>query len=85
MEYLPGWSVVRCTKNDISDVVSDSVKKEIIFTFGPPKKITSDSEKCYTANTIQDIMTHYGIKRKKVCSYASMSNGRVERMVGSIK
>lgn len=84
-ENITDLPALRCTKNDMSDVVSDFVKEEKIFTFRPRKTIISNNASCFKTEILQEMIIQYRIKWKTVCSYALMSNGRAERMVGAIK
>lgn len=72
-------------RTEISDEVLEFVQEEINFAFGHPKRIISDNGRCFTARRVQAFMEEKNIQWRKVLEYAPMSNGRAERMVGSIK
>ena len=56
-----------------------------MYSFGPPQTIVSDSATCFTASAVYSSMAHHGITWCTVLTYAPMSNGRAERMVGTLK
>lgn len=85
VEHLTGWPVVRATKDATSKTVMDFVEKNIVHSFGPPKTVVIDNASCFTAVNLVDYMKASGIEWKTVAAYAPMSNGRAERMVGTIK
>lgn len=47
--------------------------------------IISDNAACFTATFLVNFSDDYGIKWKTVLAYAPMTDGRVERLVGTIK
>ena len=47
--------------------------------------LISDNATCFTANTLARFCHQHKIQWKPVLAYAPMSNGRAERMVGTIK
>lgn len=61
------------------------VEEELVHSFGPPKTIVSGNASCCTSEALQELITELGISWKTVLAYATMSNGRVERMVGTIE
>ena len=85
VEHLSGWPMARATTSDTADVVRSFVTEEILLPFGPPGVFVSDNAKAFTAPIMQDLMETYGTKWRTVGEYAPMSNGRAERMVGTIK
>ena len=85
VEHLTGWPMARATLSDTADVVETFVKEEILRPFGPPGTIVSDNAKAFTAPVMEDLMNAYGCRWRTVAEYAPMSNGRAERMVGTIK
>lgn len=59
--------------------------EQITFCFEPPKMIISDNRRCFSVNEIQKFMKVNKIMWKMAMEYALRSNGRAERMVGTIK
>ncbi|CDF33201.1 unnamed protein product [Chondrus crispus] len=68
-----------------AQVVLDFVKREIMYSFGPPRTIVSDNATCFTASAVSSFMARHGITWRTVLAYAPMSNSRAERMVGTLK
>lgn len=85
VEHLTNWPIARITENATAEVVARFVEEEVVSPFGPPKKIISDNAGCFTARLLSNLMGKYGIEWKTVLAYAPMSNGRAERMVGTLK
>lgn len=65
--------------------VKEFMENNIMHSFGPPKLVVSDNEGCFTAVCLDGFMKEHGIRWTAVASYAPMSNGKAERMVGTIK
>ena len=85
VEHLTNWPIAIPCTNATADVVIDFVKTHIIYTFGPPKRIISDNATCFTATNLKAFMKNEGIDWHTVMAYAPMSNGKAERMIGTIK
>jgi len=85
VEHLTGWPLARAIANATADVVKAFVREEIMHSFGPPQTIISDNATCFTATSISQFMEESGIEWRTVLAYAPMSNGRAERMVGTVK
>ena len=85
VEHLTGWPLARATSRSTSDVVLDFIKTEIIHPFGPPRSIISDNATAFTSSAVEQFMARFGIKWRTVLAYAPMSNGKAERMVGTLK
>ena len=47
--------------------------------------MVSDNASCFTSKALAEFMVENSIKWKTVLAYAPMSNGRAERMVGTLK
>lgn len=62
VENLTGRPVIRATTNDTYNKVLKSVREEIIFSFGYPQVIISDSGRCFTANKDQQFMKEHNIR-----------------------
>ena len=85
VEHLTSWPMVLATTTDTADTVLKFIAEQIVHPFGPPGTIISDNARCFTAAVVENLVSSYGTRWKTVAEYAPMSNGRVERMVGSIK
>ena len=85
IEHLTGWPLARATSRSTSDVVLDFIKTGIIHPFGPPRSIISDNATAFTSSAVEQFMARFGIKWRTVLAYAPMSNGKAERMVGTLK
>ena len=85
VEHLTGWPIVESTASSTAAVVIDFVRKHILEPYGPPRVIVSDNATCFTATSLVAFMKNIGTRWKTVAAYAPMSNGRAERMVGTIK
>lgn len=73
------------TKRATAEIVLKFMCEKIIPVFGAPRTIISDNATCFTAKVLQDFMSKQGIRWHTVLAYAPMSNGKAERMVGTIK
>ena len=85
VEHLTSWPIAIATVSDTADVVHDFVKEHILHPFGSPRVFVSDNAKCFTAPVMKQLMSDYATRWRTVGEYAPMSNGRAERMVGTIK
>lgn len=61
------------------------MREEAIFHFGPPNTVFSDNWTCFTAKNLSLYMSDHHIDWKRVLEYASISNGRAERLVWAPK
>lgn len=85
VEHLTGWPIARATADQTANSVIQFVEEEIITLFGPPKTIVSENGSGFTAHNFKEFLKRNGIKCCPVVAYAPMSNGKVERMVSTIK
>ena len=85
VEHLTGWPIARATATSTAEEVLKFVKEEIIHCFGLPRVVVSDNATCFTASVLESFMARNGITWKTVLAYAPMSNGRAERMIGTLK
>lgn len=85
VEHLTGWPILKPTWDATSKTVRGFMEKEVIHPFGAPKVVVSDNAGCFTAHNLVKFMDVHGTKWKPVAAYAPMSNGKAERMVGTIK
>ena len=56
-----------------------------MYSFGPPWTIVSENATCFTASAVSSFMGPHGITWRTVLAFAPMSNGRAERMIGTLK
>lgn len=61
------------------------LQEKLVPHFGAPNTVVRDNAACFTAQPVQSIMKECGTQRKTVLAYAAISNGRPERMVGTLK
>lgn len=85
VEHLTGWPLAWATETATAAEVVKFVKEEIIHSFGPPRTIVSDNATCFSAATLKNFIRNHDISWKPVLAYAPMSNGKAERMVGTLK
>ena len=85
VEHLRGGPIAIATRDSIAQVVLKFVKREIMYSFGPPQTIISDNATCFTASAVSSFMAQNGITWRTVPAYAPMSNGTADRMVGTLK
>ncbi len=72
-------------KDSTADTVIKVIEKHVILPFCAPKKIISDNATCFSAKSLLNFMNEHGTEWKTVMAYAPVSNGKAERMVGTIK
>lgn len=77
--------ISKTTRAATTNVVLDLCQTEIISTFWVPKTVISDNSTCFTATAVIRMIVKLDIQSKTVLSYSSMSNGKAEMMVGTIK
>lgn len=58
---------------------------QIIYNFLPQGVVTSDNASCFISKTLQDAMKKFGLLWKPVLAYVPLSNGKAERMVGTLR
>ena len=85
IEHLTGWPIARATESSTAEEVLRFMKEEMIYCFGLPRGVVSDNATCFKASVLDAFMARNGINWKTVLAYAPMSNGRAERMVGTLK
>ncbi len=85
VEHLTNWPLAIPTIDSTASTVMMFIENEIITPFSPPKRLISDNATCFGAQSLQRFLKSYGIEWKPVSAYAPMSNGKAERMVGTIK
>ena len=85
VEHLTNWPIAVATKTATAAEVIRFVNEEIIYSFGPPKAIISDNANAFTATALVEFLAKTNIGWRTVLAYAPMSNGKAERMVGTIK
>lgn len=52
--------------------------------FGSPNTIISENASCFPTMAVNNFVKNHGINWKMVLAYVPISNGRAERMVGSL-
>ena len=56
-----------------------------MYSLGPSQTIVSDIAAWFTASAVSSFMARHGITWRTVLANAPMSNGKAERMVGTLK
>ena len=85
VEHLTVWPIAMPTPTTTAAVVIDFVKRHIMHSFGPPCTIVFDNASCFLAHDLQAFMKKVVVTWKTTLTYALMSNGRAERIVGTLK
>lgn len=85
VEHLMSCPIACPTSNATSETIVEFVKKEIILTFKPPRIVFSDNAMRFMSAQLHDFMNQCGENWKTVAEHAVMRNGKVERMVGTIR
>ena len=62
VEHFTGWPIAKPTAISTAEGVVKFIEEEIIYTFGSPGKIMSDSETCFTASAFDKLMKKHGIE-----------------------
>ncbi|CDF33409.1 unnamed protein product [Chondrus crispus] len=52
VEHLTGWPIAIATADSTAQVVLDFVKREIMYSFGPPQTIVPDNVTSFTASAV---------------------------------
>ena len=85
VEHLINWPIAVATQTATAAEVIRFVNEEIIYSFVPPKTIFSGNANAFTATALVEFLAKRNIGWRAVLAYAPMSNGKAERMVGTIK
>lgn len=85
VEHVTGWPIVDATITATAEVVKTFMETYIIPSFGTPGTVVSVNTTCITARALQDFRHRHNTKWCTVLACASMSSGRAERMVGTMK
>ena len=85
VEHLSGWPIAKPTATSTAEEVVKFIEEEIVYSFSSPGMIVSENATWFTAAELDNLMKKHGIERKTVLAYAPMSNGRAERMIGTLK
>lgn len=84
VENFTGWIIARESKDAAAETVVGFIQDEVMHSFGPHKKMVGDNASCFTPNSFGDFMAGNDIGWKIVFENSPMSNGRADRMVGTI-
>ena len=85
VEHLTGCPIFIATADSTAQAVLAFVKREIMYSFGPPRTIVSENATCFTASAVSSFMAWHGITWRTVLANVPMCNGRVEGMFGPLK
>ena len=85
VEHMSGWPVARASVAADSSVVVAFLRQEILNTFGIPGCVMSDNGAHFAATYVKEFAEASGFKWKFVSAYNPRGNGKVERMIGTLK
>lgn len=85
VERLTGWPVVRAKTHATAKTVIEFTKGDIIHSFGPPNTIVTENAGCFTEVNLSNFIDQSGTDWKTGAAYAQMSNGKAERLAGTIR
>jgi hypothetical protein len=85
VDFLSRWVEARAVKAADAKAAADFLYEDIICKFGLPESIQSDNGSHFINAVISHLNEILKIKHKRSTPYYPQSNGRVERVVGTIK
>ena len=85
VEHLSGWPVAKALPTALSRDVSAFVQNRIIDTYTTPRVILSDNGSQFTSAHTQTFARKMGITWKTVAAFNPQGNGRVERIIRTLK
>lgn len=85
VEHLTNWPLAKEIKVTTAEKDIKVVEEEILHPFGLPTTVMSDNSSCFLAMEWKKFVEENGITWKTVLLYASMSNGKEERIVEMLK
>jgi transposase InsO family protein len=81
-KYVTKWAEAIATKIDNADTVAKFLYENIITRFGCPKEIVSDRGTHFINSTIEQLLSKYMIKHRKLTPYHPRANGQTEKTNG---
>lgn len=83
--HLTGWPIAWAITSSTATVVLEFIRTQIIDPFGFPRVIISESAIFSMGSAVQLVGKGRWIEVRTSMAYLLMSNGRAERVVGTIK
>jgi len=68
-DYLKKWVETKAFKAAIEEKVAKSLRENIFYKFGYPRELVTDQGSQFTSNSVEDLLTHHGIKHKTSTPY----------------
>ena len=85
IEHVTNWPIARAFKDALASTVTTFLQQNVIDAYEVPKTILSDNRSQFVALHTRQFAHAYDIKWKTTAAYNPQGNGRIERMVRTIK
>ena len=84
IDYATRWPVAWATSNHQATTVARFIGSEIVAKFGAPKRLITDGGTKLNANAMKTYYAKHGLEHIVTTPYHPQSNGRIERLNGSL-
>ena len=85
VDFLSRWVEAKAVRNADAASAATFLYEDVICRYGTPETLQSDNGSHFINEIITNLNTILGIHHKRSTPYYPQSNGRVERVVGTIK
>ena len=85
VEQISRWAEIRCSLTNTAADAANFLYHDIVCRFGIPKSIHSDNGPHFANEVIERLIQILRIRHKFSTPYYPQSNGRVERLIGTLK
>jgi transposase InsO family protein len=85
VERISRWAEIRCSTTNTAADAANFLYHDIICRFGLPKSIQSDNGPHFANEVIERLTQILEIRHKFSTPYYPQSNGRAERLIGTLK
>jgi transposase InsO family protein len=85
IEQVSRWAEIRCSATNTAADAANFIYHDIVCRFGLPKSIHSDNGPHFANEVIERLTQILSIRHKFSTPYYPQSNGRVERLIGTLK
>lgn len=85
LEHLIDWTMEKATPDVTTEAAKEFMEKEVLHSFRPPKTMASENAGFFIAAGLVNFMENNDTEWKRMAAHTTMSNGKVERMVCTIK
>ena len=85
VEQVSRWAEIRCSLTNTAADAANFLYHDIVCRFGIPKSIHSDNGPHFANEIIERLTQILQIRHKFSTPYYPQSNGRVERLIGTLK